>query len=412
MFHAVHAALCSHPLLTVGIMTLAGLYMGRAAQKIKLPSIIGFMVLGVLLGPSAAGILDAQLFEDLSFISDIALGFVALSIGLELNIGSLRQLGRGIAVIIFAEAAAAFIVVFGCVFALTRDLPMSLIFGAIAPASAPAGTVAVIREYGASGPLTKALYAVVGFDDGLGIIIFGFASSVAKSLLAGGRSDLGSLVSGPMTEIALSIGAGILIAILFGALASRAKNPSELIILLFSAVLAGSGLSNALSLSLILTNMTMGMVISNSGIHGLVNRISSELVRIMPLLFVMFFIMAGANLHVDALPSLGVLGMVYVLSRTAGLMGGAFLGAAAGKTAPVIRKYLGMGILSQAGVAIGLALIVKQQFSPLGEAGERIGGAVITTVTATCIFFEIIGPLLTKRALEKAGETGAVKSVD
>ncbi len=176
----------AHPVLVVGVMTFAGFYAGKFVKVLRLPSIIGFMFLGVLLGPSFASVLDHQLFAKMSFVSDIALGFVALSIGLELQISSLRQLGRGIAAIIFAESLAAFILVFAGIYLFTGNLPLALIFGAIAPASAPAGTVAVIREYNARGPLTKALFAVVGFDDGLGIIIFGFASAASKSILSGG----------------------------------------------------------------------------------------------------------------------------------------------------------------------------------------------------------------------------------
>ena len=124
----------------------------------------------------------------------------------------------------------------------------------------------------------------------------------------------------------------------------------------------------------------------------------------MPLLFVSFFALAGANLHINQLPSLGLLGLVYVICRTSGLMGGAWIGARVGKLEEKIQKYLGMGILSQAGVAIGLALIVKSEFGEYGEKGDALGVTVLTSVTATCIFFELIGPILTKIALTKAGE--------
>jgi len=150
--------------------------------------------------------------------------------------------------------------------------------------------------------------------------------------------------------------------------------------------------------------MILGIFIVNTQSHSLVEKIHNELSEFMPLLFVMFFVLAGSNLHISALPSLGLLGLVYILGRTTGLMGGAAIGSALGKLPPNIRKYLGMGILSQAGVAIGLALIVKNEFSAFGAHGSYIGDTVITTVTATCIFFEIIGPILTKIGLEKAGE--------
>ena len=159
--------------------------------------------------------------------------------------------------------------------------------------------------------------------------------------------------------------------------------------------------------------MVIGMVIVNTQSNSLVKRTYELIPMLMPLLFILFFSLAGANLHIQALPSLGVLGIIYIFSRTTGLVSGSMLGGIIGRVEPKIRKYLGLGILSQAGVAIGLALIVKQDFSGLGRIvdksnqmtnGDYIGTTVITTITATCIFFELIGPILTKIALKKAGE--------
>jgi len=397
-------------LLVVGMITLAGVYMGKTMKYLRLPSIIGFMIVGVLLGPSLAGLLGEEIQGRLSFITEMALGFVAVSIGLELSLGALKQQGAVIILIIFCESLLAFVLVAGGIFLLTRDASLALLFGAIAPASAPAGTVAVIQEYKARGSLTKALYAVVGFDDGLGIIIFGFASAVARSLLqteaGAGEADILAQLGEPLVEIGLSVLVGVLTALLFCVLARRLRRSREVFILVFALVLISTGVSTQLHLSYILTNMVMGIVIVNTQRHALIQMIRDELTEFMPLLFILFFVLAGANLHVAALPALGLLGVVYVLCRSAGLMGGAWFGALAGRAEKKIRRYLGMGILSQAGVAIGLALIVKQEFSQLGSRGLWIGSTVITTVTATCILFELIGPVLTKVGLAKAGEIG------
>ena len=174
--------------------------------------------------------------------------------------------------------------------------------------------------------------------------------------------------------------------------------------MLFVFVMIATGLSQVLHLSLILTNMVFGMVVVNTQRSSLIIQLHDALADIMPLLFLMFFTLAGANLHVAELPALGLLGLVYVLGRSAGLMGGAWLGATAGKLEPKIRNNLGLGILSQAGVAIGLALIVKAEFAAFGPAGEALGTTVLTTVSATCIIFELIGPITTKIALKRAGE--------
>ncbi len=395
-------------LLVVGIMTGAGLYLGKTMKYVRLPSIIGFMLVGVIMGPSLLDLLGERLQNNLSFITEIALGFVAISIGLELSFATLKKQGFGMILIIFSESFFAFIAVTFAVFMLTRDLPLALIFGAIAPASAPAGTVAVIKEYRAGGSLTKALYTVVGFDDGLGIIIFGFAFAIARSIItgeSGGPADtLWTLLSSPLKEIGLSLLVGAVLAVLFCLLARKLKNRRDLFILTFATVLVSTGICLRLHLSFILTNMVLGIVAVNTQPHGLIRKIKEELTEVMPLLFVLFFVLAGSNLQVTVLPALGPLGVVYVVARSSGLMGGAWFGAVIGRMEKKIRKYLGMGILSQAGVAIGLALIVKHELAELGLRGEGIGSIVITSITATSLIFEIIGPVLTRIGLEKAGE--------
>jgi Kef-type K+ transport system membrane component KefB len=394
-------------LMIAGIITMSGFYTGKIMKYIKVPSIIGFMIIGVILGPSLINILSVDVQNRFSFITDIALSFVAISIGLELKFSILKKQGKSIIWIIFSESFLAFALVSTAVYVFTKNLPMALIFGSIAPASAPAGTVAIIQEYKAKGSLTSALYSVVGFDDGLGIIIFGFASAIASHLIVntGGSSESIFLsLSEPLLEILLSILVGVISGTAFSYLARKISQKRDLLIVLFGSVLAITGFCTIFGLSLILTNMIAGMVVVNTQDRKLVEQLGEQMQNVMPLFFVMFFVLAGANLHLSALPSLGLLGLVYILGRSAGLMSGAFLGALIGRAEPKIRKYLGMGILSQAGVAIGLSLIVKQEFSQLGPLGEVIGTAVITTVTASSIFFEIIGPILTKIGLQKAGE--------
>jgi Kef-type K+ transport system membrane component KefB len=400
-------------LTLLGIATIVGFYMGHVAQRVKLPSLIGYMIFGVILGPSVLNLFDESMIEHLSFLTEIALGFVAFTIGSELSLSSLKRLGSGIISIIFAESFGAFFVVVAAVYLLTRDLPLSIIFGAMAPASAPAGTVAVIQECKAKGSLTKALYAVVGFDDGLAIIIFGFGASFAKSLLiretSGTTASVLPTLGTPMVEISLSLVTGGIIGFLFCKLVLKLQKPRDILIILFGAVLLATGLSIRWHLSLILTNMMVGFVLVNSRREALVQRVMAPLLEIMPLVFLLFFCLAGANLRLSAIPALGSLGAVYILGRSAGLIGGVRLGGLFGPVEQKIKKYLGMGILSQAGVAIGLALIAKHDLAQLDVQynlphATIIGTAALTTITTTCIFFEIIGPILTKFGLKKAGE--------
>lgn len=400
-------------LILLGTATIVGFYMGRVAQRISLPSVVGYMIFGVILGPSILNLIDEPMIEDLSFLTEIALGFVAFTIGSELSLSSLKRLGSGIISIIFAESFGAFFLVVAAVYLLTRDLPLSIIFGAVAPASAPAGTVAVIQECKAKGTLTKSLYAIVGFDDGLAIIIFGFGASFAKSLLireaSGTTASVLPTLGIPMVEIGLSLITGGIIGFLFCKLVLKLQKSRDILIILFGVVLLATGLSIRWHLSLILTNMMLGFVLVNSRREALVQRVRAPLLEIMPLVYILFFCLAGANMKLSAIPALGSIGAVYILSRSVGLIGGARLGASFGRVEEKVKKYVGLGILSQAGVAIGLSLIVKQEFSQLNVQynlphATTIAAVVFATITTTCIFFEIIGPILTKFALKKAGE--------
>ena len=405
-------------LTLIGAATIIAFYVGRLARLARLPSLIGYMFVGVILGPSILHLFDEASMERLSFITEIALGFVAFSIGSELNLSKLKRLGGGIISIILAESFGAFIVVVLAVYALTRDLPLALIFGSMAPASAPAGTVAVIQECRAKGSLTTTLYAVVGFDDGLAIIIFGFAAALAKNLLiteASGASEgiLGALLA-PAKEIGLSFVVGGVAGLLFYRLVRKLQSARDILIVVFGVILICTGLSIRWHLSLILTNMVVGFVLANARHESLLHRVTAPLLEVMPLLFVLFFCLAGAHLQLSALPALGAVGIVYVLGRSAGLIGGARLGALFGHVEDKVKKYVGLGILSQAGVAIGLSLIVKHEFTQLDARYNAphalaIGTSVLATITATCIFFEIIGPIFTKLALKRAGEISDVE---
>lgn len=400
-------------LTLIGAATIVSFYVGRLARMVRLPSLIGYMLVGVILGPSVLHLFDEPSMERLSFITEIALGFVAFSIGSELNMSTLKRLGGGIISIILAESFGAFFIVVLAVYALTRDLPLALIFGSMAPASAPAGTVAVIQECKAKGSLTTTLYAVVGFDDGLAIIIFGFAAALAKTLLiteASGAAEgiLGALLA-PAKEIGLSFVVGGAAGLLFYHLVRKLQNARDILIVVFGVILICTGLSIRWHLSLILTNMVVGFVLANARHESLLHRVTAPLLEVMPLLFVLFFCLAGAHLQLSALPALGAVGIVYVLSRSAGLIGGARIGALFGHVEDKVKKYVGLGILSQAGVAIGLSLIVKHEFTLIDAKYNAphalaIGSSVLATITATCIFFEIIGPIMTKIALKRAGE--------
>jgi len=338
---------------------------------------------------------------------------VAFMIGAVLSLKTFKKTGRGLASIIIGETLVAFLVISIASHLFFNNLPLAILLGAIGAASAPAGTVAIIRDYQAEGPLTNTLYAVVGFDDGLSIIIYGFALVFAKSMLleTNGYDEIALLAQLwlPIKEILLSILVGVVSGWLFLLLAKKLRKESDVLVLSSALVITLVGISQQWHLSLVLTNMVAGMVLVNLGKEGVISRVRQATSMIMPLIFIMFFALAGAHLDISALAIVGGGGIVYIISRCIGKAGGAWLGGTLGGADPKLARTLGLAILSQAGLAIGLALIVQKEMLQIAElynlpSAAEIGAIVLTTITATTVIFEIIGPILTRYVLLKAGE--------
>jgi Kef-type K+ transport system membrane component KefB len=403
--------------LLIGIILLTGHFFGKLSQLIRLPSVVGYLIAGVIFGASLLDIMNYETVEDLNLISDFGLGIVAFLIGTELSGKLMKKMGKKLFIIILAESFGAFILVFFLVFIFIRittqnssmALATALVFAAMAPASAPAGTVAVIQEYRAKGKMTSLLLAFVGLDDGLAIIIYAFAIAGVKIIIGGADISFYSLVCGPLIEIigALLLGSVIGFGLTF--LTGKTRNKGEILTLSIGGILLATGLANALHLSLILSNLAVGTAMVNASSHT-ADRSYKSINQITHPVYVLFFVLAGAHLDLHILLKLSFIAPLYIIGRSLGKITGAYTGGVISKSEDIIRRYLGLGILSQAGVAIGLALMVNKEFgmagSAYGESGRKIAILAINTIAATTIFFEIIGPIFTRYALKKAGEIG------
>ncbi|MFH1778138.1 MAG: cation:proton antiporter [Candidatus Omnitrophota bacterium] len=395
-------------LFFAGLMLGCGFIGGRISNRLKFPAVVGYLIAGLLMGPSFFNILNLELLENMGIFNDLALGLVAFIIGSEMRLSTLRKMGKGIVTIIFSESFGAFALVFAGVYLLTHKLYLALVFGAMAPASAPAGTAVVLQEYKAKGPLTDALYAVVGLDDGLAIMIYAFAAALAKISITGSTESILHIIKGPIVEIVGAVILGGLFGLILGYIVRKIHSKKETLSISLAAVMICSGLSNYFHFSLILANLSLGMVFANLYLYA--NRRSVETINFISLpIYTIFFVIAGAHLQISLLPAMGLLGIIYIICRSLGLVGGAFFGAVVSKADPMLRKYLGLGILSQAGVAIGLAIMATRDFSMLGQTGKDLAVLVINTIAATTIVFEIIGPITTKFAIKQAGEIGKAK---
>lgn len=387
-------------LLLAGIAIGLGFLIGKGTHFLKITGVVGYIITGIIIGPDVLGIIQLTPVE-IETMTNLALGFVAFIIGGELTISLLRKMGKSIIAIIVGESIGAFTVVFLGVYLLTNNLPLAILFAAMAPASAPAGTVAVIHEYKAKGKLTNAILAVVGFDDGLAVLIYAFSIAIVGILVSSGTFSVSNLVMTPLMEIggALLIGAGI--GAIFAVVLKRLIEREEFIAVTLTAILVTAGLSLLLEVSLILSCMAMGMMVIN--VYPKENRPVFDHIKSISLpIYILFFIIAGINLHLGLMLTIGAVGIVYIICRSTGLIGGSYLAALVSKADPVIRDNIGLGILSQAGVAIGLALLASQKLESLGM--PEVGTIVVTTIAATTVVFEVIGPLSARIAITRSGE--------
>jgi Kef-type K+ transport system membrane component KefB len=286
---------------------------------------------------------------------------------------------------------------------LTKNIPLGILLGALSSATAPAATVDVLWEYRSKGPLTSTILAIVALDDGLALFLYGFAFSFANALVTGGGLNIRIMVLQPLIEIFGSLLLGFLISLIIDHVLRWIKTRDDQLVINVAAILLASGIAKHFDLSLILTNMAVGLTLTN--LHPDRNESNFEVVKkFVPPIYIIFFLFVGARLQLGLLPSMGILGILYVLGRTIGKWAGSFLGATISGAPLTVRKYLGFALFSQAGVAIGLALDIHQHFGEFGSAGERLGHTVINVIAVTTLLLALLGPLSVKFAISKAGE--------
>ncbi|KXB03016.1 hypothetical protein AKJ35_00980 [candidate division MSBL1 archaeon SCGC-AAA833F18] len=392
--------------LLVGLILALGFSIGRVTHKIKITAIVGYIIAGIILGPE---VLDVPAVigigeEAFSTIWDIttfaALALIGFVIGMHLTKRSLGKHTKFIMAAIIGECLGAFLLVFLGVLIFTHDLPTALLLASLAPASAPAGAVATLHEYRAKGPLTNAIYAVVGWDDALAVIIFAISLAFVGSML-GGAASLSATLIPPLREVlgGMALGAGLGLVMVF--LMRKIGERDSIFITSLAIIFIGAGLAVSLEFSLILTCMIIGIFFVNFSHYD--NRPRKFVEYIMPPIYILFFTLAGMSLDFNLLLTMGLLGLVYILCRAVGLIGGTSLATRAAGGPSIFQKYLGFGILSQAGVAIGLAALAGSRIAAL-PGGPELASLALTMIMATTIVFEIIGPIGVRFAIGKAGE--------
>lgn len=384
-------------LFYLSIILLSGMLFGKLVGYIKLPEVTGYLIAGVLIGPSILGLVPGTAASSLNVISEVALGFIAYTIGSQFDINHIKKVGKGIILITILEASFATIfVTLAMLLIFRQSLPFSIVLGAIAAATAPAATLMVVRQYKAKGPVVDTLLPVVAMDDAVCIMIFGIATTVATTLLTKSNTTIVWSLLKPIIEIVGAIGIGLLLGIAICFLMKKISNHDKLLCLSCAFILLAIGICDKFNLSSLLCCMSIGATIVN--IHPNSNRVFATVDNFTPPIFIVFFTLAGVELNLSMLTKVGFIGIGYVIFRVLGKIIGAYIGATLCKAPKTVRKYLGITLMPQAGVAIGLALIGESILpSPLGSE-------IRTIILSATVIYELFGPLVTKLALVKANE--------
>ena len=379
-------------ILYIAAAMAAGLLFNRFAKLISLPNVTGYLVAGLLIGPSVLNLIPKDGTEALNVLVTLALGFIAYSIGGEFNINNIKAIGGKSIIITMFQALTAVGLVDITLCALGFDVPLALTLGAIAAATAPAATLMVVRQYRANGPVTRTLLPVVAMDDAVGLIVFAVSLALAQGMSGGGDMSFYTMVVQPLTEIVLSLAIGGAIGLIASIALRFFHSKDNFLCVSVAAVLLGTALADIWGLLLC---MSIGAIVCN--LRKDADSIMEGCERWTPPLFMLFFVISGAELDLAAIPTVGMLGVAYLVARSAGKYLGTYIGSGIVHADEKIKKYLGLALLPQAGVAIGMAQICAAK---LPMYSERI----TTVVLCATLIYELIGPVITKMALMKAGE--------
>jgi len=379
----------------IAVAMIAGLLLTRVVKLVKLPNVTGYLIAGLLIGPYCFKLISADMLETLDIITTAALGFIAFSIGSEFKLAHIKAIGGKIILITVCEALGAVILVDVVVIAFGFPVPMALTMGAIAAATAPAATLLVVRQYRAKGELTSTLLPVVAMDDAIGLMAYAISVSIAKMIQNGDAFNVMTTIVNPLLEILLSLAAGGVLGAVVAISNRFFQSKANRLSIGIAAVLLGASLAQKFDLSPLLLCMAIGAVYVNLRDDAI--QTLEHVDTWTPPLFMLFFVISGADLNVSMLPKLGLIGVLYIVSRVVGKYFGAYLGCTISKTSPKIRKYLGLSLVPQAGVAIGIAQLAVREL-------PQYGASIQAVVLCATLIYELIGPVLTKASLIKAGE--------
>ncbi len=394
-------------LLAVGLAIFFGTLAAKVFRQFKIPQVVSYIVVGLLLGDSFFHVWTQKMIEDFSPFINLALGIIGFLIGSELKIDLFRNRGRSIYSILLSEGLTTFFVVSLAVWLITQKLYLALFLGAVSAATDPATTADVLWENKARGPLTTTLLAIVALDDALALMIYGFGSTFAKSLITKESLSILHAIEEPFFEIGSALLLGALGGYLLFKILHFIKDKERFLPFSLGIIVLFVGIAASFKIDLILVSMAIGMTLINiAPVEG--EEIINAVKRWSPPIYLLFFVLVGARLNIRLLfeGGVGVLAILFFISRTTGKMSGAFLGALIGRAQPSVTKNIGFGLFAQGGVAIGLAMSIYQNLSHMGPVASQVGLTVLNVAVATIFMLQVVAPFFVRFAAQRANEIG------
>ncbi len=394
-------------LLLTGLSIFIGTLGGRICQKFKIPQVTGYIVIGFFLGKTFLDLWSPQMIDQFLPIVNLALGIIGFLIAEELKADLFKNRGKSIYTMLFSTVFLTFIIVTAVVTVFTKQWYLGILLGALASATAPAATVDVLWEYKTKGPLTSMLMAIVALDDVLALIIYGFASVFAKSLLSHEHFSLYHSIGAPFIEIGMAVAIGVLGGGILYWIIHCVKDRERVLPYSIGVLVLTIGLANLLKIDLILASMLVGTTLVNLAPQES-KEIFDAVKKFSPPIYVLFFILVGARLDVSLFFGTGIamLAFLFVVSRTIGKWGGAVLGGILGGAPKSVTKYLGLCLFSQAGVTIGMAISIYNNLSHISTEAGQVGLMIVNVIVATTFIIQLVGPSCIRYAVHKAKEVG------
>ena len=388
-------------LTSLGLILLLALLAGHLVKVVKIPEVTGYIIAGIALGPSVLGWVSAENLLALKVMSEVALGLILFSIGSVFEFSRFRRIGRQVLYLTLVESVLASLLVTAGIVVLGQPWQVALLLGAVAIATAPASTLMVIRECDSAGPLTDNMLGIIAVNNLLCITVYALvAATIDLASGLGGTSMFDAVYRAgyPLVwQLVGSAALGYLVGLMLAGWSSQVTETGEMLILLAGSILLCVGVARLVDLSPLVASLAVGATMVNLAERS--RRLFDTLAGTDPPFYAIFFVIAGADLDLTLIPTMGVVGLVYIGGRAVGKFVGAAAGARWLRLEPQVQHFLGFGLMAQAGLAVGLTIAIDQRFEPFAPI-------VSTVVLAAVAVFEMIGPISARFAIVQAGEVG------